>query len=77
MKRQNGMTIIALMLTIIGVLVVVFLTILIIFGEDGFIQNAPMKGNVYEESQAPTPTDFSNVTNTADELQNLINKVNS
>lgn len=54
MKKENGLTMIATMLSIIIILILGVITVYLLIGDTGLWMNAKQKGNVYEQEPANT-----------------------
>ena len=66
-KKKNGITLIALVVTIVILLILSGVTINMLLGEDGIIRTAQEAKNTWEGA----------VSNEQQEMQNLMNELNS
>lgn len=78
MKKENGMTIIAGIITTIVLLIVAVITVYLILGNTGLLQRSKEKGNVYEQEPI-NQTREENVTfqnmDAAKGYRNLVNQM--
>lgn len=73
LKGQKGITLVALVITIIVLLILAGVTISLVIGENGIINHAKNAGNEYQKAADKEANDFNVMTN---EMDNLINDIN-
>lgn len=74
MKKERGITLIALVITIIVLLILAGVTIFLTMGDNGIINYAKNAGNIYQQAQANEINDLNTIE---EEIDNIINEKNS
>lgn len=72
LKGQKGITLVALVITIIVLLILAGVTISLVIGDNGILNHAKTGGNSYKAAAYNEATDLNSFS---DEMQNIINGI--
>lgn len=72
LKGQKGITLVALVITIIVLLILAGVTISLVIGDNGILNHAKTAGNSYQSASYNEAKDLNSFS---DEMQNIINGI--